>query len=461
MPIAEAVRRNGRSSMQSPATLLQQEAALGDDPRWQLIERITASQTFGKTTRSSQFLSFVCERTLIGRADEINEQTIGESVFGRAAGYDPGQDNIVRVQASRLRQKLETYFHEEGASEALRVIIPKGGYTPQFEATPTQLPVHEKRPSLVETPDNTVLNTVVATPLAGGKRRWLYILLLCILCPAVWELAYLRYEGPGASISLFGLQLIALPKSPDGPLWRELFQRGQTTLIVPCDSGLVLYERQSSKSVDLAQYLSGEGQAVPVINTSDSATNKANYRYTSIVDLQVASQLMALPEAMQGQTQIRYARDLKLDDLKGNNIILVGAKEANPWVELFEQHMNFAFDDKRDTYDFVVTNKSPQPGEAPTYKMVPSDPAHRAYALVALLPNLNGTGKVLIVEGSTMAGTDAASDFAFDGTKLASLLQPYIRHKGKLPYFEVLLQTSNIGGSAPDSKVVAYRIHQD
>jgi hypothetical protein len=123
--------------------------------------------------------------------------------------------------------------------------------------------------------------------------------------------------------------------------------------------------------------------------------------------------------------------------------------------------MNFAFDDKRDTYDFVVTNKSPQPGEAPTYKMVPSDPAHRAYALVALLPNLNGTGKVLIVEGSTMAGTDAASDFAFDGTKLASLLQPYIRHKGKLPYFEVLLQTSNIGGSAPDSKVVAYRIHQD
>jgi len=163
-----------------------------------------------------------------------------------------------------------------------------------------------------------------------------------------------------------------------------------------------------------------------VINTSDSATNKANYRYTSIVDLQVASQLMALPEAMQGQTQIRYARDLKLDDLKGNNIILVGAKEANPWVELFEQHMNFAFDDKRDTYDFVVTNKSPQPGEAPTYKMVPSDPAHRAYALVALLPNLNGTGKVLIVEGSTMAGTDAASDFAFDGTKLASLLQPYI-----------------------------------
>ncbi len=450
--------------MQSPAPLLQQEAALGTDPRWLLVERIVASQTFGKTTRSSQFLSFVCERTLTGRADEINEQNIGEHVFERSAGYDPGQDNIVRVQASRLRQKLEAYFHEEGASEALRVIIPKGGYTPQFEATPTQLPVHEERLELVETIGDAVPNTVVATPLAGGKRRWLYLLILCILCPAVWELAYLRYEGPGASISLFGLQLIAVPKAPDGLLWRELFQRSQTTLIVPCDSGLVMSQTQAGKSVNLAQYLSGEVQTVPVLNPSpaiDRTTNKASYRYTSIVDLQVASHLLTLPEAMQGHVEIRYARDLKLNDLKGNNIILVGAKEANPWVELFEQHMNFAFDDKRDTYDFVVTNKSPQPGESPTYKMVQSDPDHRAYALVALLPNLNGTGNVLIVEGSTMAGTDAASDFAFDGAKLASLLQPYMRHKGKLPYFEVLLQTSNIGGSAPDSKVVAYRIHPD
>ena len=76
---------------------------------------------------------------------------------------------------------------------------------------------------------------------------------------------------------------------------------------------------------------------------------------------------------MQAHTQIRYARDLKLDDLKGNNIILIGAKEANPWVELFEQHMNFTFDDKRDTYDFVITNKNPQPGESQTYRMEPVD----------------------------------------------------------------------------------------
>ena len=453
--------------MESPVRLLEPEAPLADDPRWRLIEHVVASQTFAKTTRLSQFLSYVCERTLTGRADEINEQNIGEHVFDRSPGYDPGQDNIVRVQASRLRQRLEAYFNEEGTGEELRVIIPKGCYVPRFEAAPVQqVPVYAERPGSIEPVSNTVStetesvpNSVVAA--AARPRWWLYVLILCILCPTLWVLTYLRYEGPGASVSFFGLQLVAVPEAPDRQLWKELFQKGQTTLIVPGDSGLVLYEGQSSKSVNLSQYLSGEVQTVPVINPIDSATSKAAYRYTSIVDLQVASQLVMLPEAMKAHAQIRYSRDLKLDDLKGNNIILIGAKEANPWVELFEQHMNFTFNDDRDTYNFVATNKSPQPGELTEYIMAPGDRAHRAYALVALLPNLNRTGNVLIVEGSTMAGTEAASDFAFEGKRLATLLQPYTRRKGEPPYFEVLLQTTSIGGGAPESKVLAYRIHQD
>lgn len=93
--------------------------------------------------------------------------------------------------------------------------------------------------------------------------------------------------------------------------------------------------------------------------------------------------------------------------------------------------------------------------------MVVDDPAHRAYALVALLPNLSRTGNVLIVEGSTMAGTEAASDFAFDGNRLEALLQPYLRTNKTMPHFEILLQTSNIGGAAPESNVVAFRIHKD
>ena len=120
-----------------------------------------------------------------------------------------------------------------------------------------------------------------------------------------------------------GLQLVSLPNSPDHPLWKQLFQRDQTTLVVPCDSGLVMYEVQSGKDINLEQYLSGEVQTVPVLNPSpviNNPTTRTLYRYTSIVDLQVASRLMTLAESLRGHRAIRYARDLEHDDLKGNNM---------------------------------------------------------------------------------------------------------------------------------------------
>jgi hypothetical protein len=56
---------------------------------------------------------------------------------------------------------------------------------------------------------------------------------------------------------------------------------------------------------------------------------------------------------------------------------------------------------------------------------------------------------------------EAAADFAFEGNRLMVLLNPHLHRDGMLPQFEVLLQTSSIGGSAPESNVVAYRIDQD
>jgi hypothetical protein len=459
--------------MAGSGTSLEQEVSLGSDSRRLLIQRILASQAFGKSPRLTQFLSYVCERTLTDRADEINEQKIGEQVFERPPGYDPGQDNIVRVQASRVRQRLETYFKEEGAGEELRVIIPKGGYVPQFVSPPLRQLLHreEERLSSGETAPEVVPGMALPPESAATtsthiprRRRWLYTVAFCFLFLNLFGIAYVYKQGPRASFSLFGLRLIVLQKRTASPLWSQMFEKEQSTVIVPGDSGLVLYESQADKTVPLAEYLSGDVQIVPQINPSttfDKPTSKTGYRYTTIVDLQTVSRLLQTPEALLGHGEIRYARDLKLDDLKGENAILIGDKTANPWVELFEPKMNFAFDVNRTNHNYVVTNRHPQPGEDPTYSREPNNATQRAYALLAFLPNLNRTGNILILEGTTMAGTEAASDFAFDGERLATVLQPYMRHKGELPYFEVLLQTSSIGGGAPESKVLAYRIHKD
>jgi Tol biopolymer transport system component len=99
------------------------------------LRRIVSSAGMEDAERLRQFLTFVVEETLQGRGTALKESVIGLEVFGRPAGYDPKTDPVVRVQARRLRVKLEEYDRDAGP-RPLRIDLPKGGYAPEFIATP-------------------------------------------------------------------------------------------------------------------------------------------------------------------------------------------------------------------------------------------------------------------------------------------------------------------------------------
>src|SRR5262249_47634205 len=103
------------------------------DTRRELVQRIAASPQFRKSPRMREFLFFITERTLQGQADELTEHNIGCGVFGRTDGYDPTEDNIVRVSARQLRSKLKEYCQAEGETEPLLLEIPRGAYVPVFK----------------------------------------------------------------------------------------------------------------------------------------------------------------------------------------------------------------------------------------------------------------------------------------------------------------------------------------
>ena len=77
--------------------------------------------------------------------------------------------------------------------------------------------------------------------------------------------------------------------------------------------------------------------------------------------------------------------------------------------------MNFVLTDDPQSGAPVFRNRSPQPAEPATFAMpgmfdvdVSEQREVDAYALVAMVPNLSGQGVVLLVEGLTMEGTEAA-----------------------------------------------------
>ena len=96
------------------------------------LERILASKGFQNAGRHSRLLRYVTEKTLSGEADQLKEYAVGVDVFDRDASYDPRVDSIVRVEAGRLRARLDEYYGSDGAASDVRIALPKGGYVPQF-----------------------------------------------------------------------------------------------------------------------------------------------------------------------------------------------------------------------------------------------------------------------------------------------------------------------------------------
>ena len=100
------------------------------------LDRILASAAFANAERASSFLRFVVVRALAGRAGEIKESVIAVEALGRSPSFDSKSDPIVRVEARRLRDRLESFYRREGADDPVLISLPKGGYVPEFSERP-------------------------------------------------------------------------------------------------------------------------------------------------------------------------------------------------------------------------------------------------------------------------------------------------------------------------------------
>jgi hypothetical protein len=96
------------------------------------IEKVLASREFFQSVRMGRFLRFSVEKTLRGEEDELKEYLLGIAVFDRNGEYDPHIDPIVRVEARRLRAKLNRYYESEGRHDPILIEYPKGHYVPLF-----------------------------------------------------------------------------------------------------------------------------------------------------------------------------------------------------------------------------------------------------------------------------------------------------------------------------------------
>ena len=419
-----------------------------DDERWIAARDLAASPSFVRSPRLGQLLLFLVSKTLTGRDGAISEPEIARSVFGRNDDFDPSTDTIVRSHLLRLRQRLEQHESETAsAPDRFRILIPRGQYLVDFldrggRHERSEPDVHRETqpaPSLQPEQPNSVWRKIYL--------RWALLILVCI---------------GGLGLSPDVRRRFAHPATRSQTLWDGVFQSGQRTAFIAADSSLVILHQFLHHGTGLSDYLSGAYReaARNTLGNQPDVLIVANRRYTSMVDVSIMQHLGEQAAKRHGIVEARFAREFSVEELKRTNAVISGSRGANPWMELFEPQMNFTITNNYEGGGSFVVNRHPLPGEAEKYVEGDGATGHPMFGVLAFLPNLEPSRNVLIMEGTSLAATQAVCDLAFDENSLGPALQKVRRRDGSLPHFELLLSSTVVNGNASNFQILAYRIYE-
>lgn len=96
------------------------------------MEQVLQSTTFLRASQVRNFLRYICEMELAGRASALHEYLIAVEAMGLPSSYSADDDSSVRRRAYALRQKLDSVYATELAAAPVRIEVPKGSYVPKF-----------------------------------------------------------------------------------------------------------------------------------------------------------------------------------------------------------------------------------------------------------------------------------------------------------------------------------------
>jgi hypothetical protein len=174
-------------------------------------------------------------------------------------------------------------------------------------------------------------------------------------------------------------------------------------------------------------------------------------RQSSFADSSFSWKMLQLAASQDAHPNLRFARDYSFRELKANNAILLGNGRSNPWVQPFEGKLVLKWEfDKAEGVYYPVDTRQParslrtgRPGEA-----------HEGYFTLALLPNLGGTGNVLLVAATGGSATSAAADFLADEKSMNDLRRMLpAGNSAVFPPFEALVKTQSRSGGGRETRI--------
>lgn len=423
------------------------------------LERVLQSRALHGSENLRAFLKFVVLKTLDHQDSQLKEYTIATEVFGRGNSYDSRNDSVVRVQAGRLRVKLQEYYTTEGKHDKVLIDLPKGHYTPSFAYSETN-GVERANAAPARLDAVAAQAPAAQKPLARARRlRWLLgaMAALCVGLTALVIIVGLKSSpSPGAATDKAP---VASEVQAAVPLWADFLRSPEPVLVAFSNTK---FQGTAETGMRLLNPITGAGAAE---TNRDAAITE---HYTGVGEVMG---VYALGEFFyKAGRSIRVKRSLLLtwDDLKTTDIVILGSPAENNMLRDLPQQQDFIFrltKDANDTSAFGVVNPKPGPGEQRAYLARQEGPSRSQisedYAVISLLRGLDENRRLLILAGITTFGTQAAAEYVTKPEHIKDLIAhlntaPPGQPPKLPPYFQVLVKVK-VNGGVPVQ--VAYVTH--
>lgn len=300
------------------------------------LSKIAESKYF-TSANDVKLLQYLINSTLEEKT--LKETIIAIDVFGRDASFDPSSDSIVRSNIYNLRKKLESYYRNEGASDKIRFVIPKGSYQVQFQ--------ENKKDSL-----------------KIDKQKGIALKIFFPLTIALTLIfAFLYFSEKHDSSAMANMN--------GNPVLNYYIHSGNSLLIVlgdyfmmektqlPDSSFNYVRDPEINNQNDLLKYL----EKKPELKES---LKKLGQSYFGEEIPLCFHQLLKILGKQSQNVRMKYASELLLSDIRENDIIFVGDFATLGILKPFFKKTNFRYsnlppaiyilNDKQDTTEFISLN---------------------------------------------------------------------------------------------------------
>jgi hypothetical protein len=390
------------------------------------LEKVLNSTGFYKSRRYKELLKFLVKAEMEGRP--VKETTLAIDLFEKDASFNPAEDTVVRVSIGNIRKRLSNYYYTEGASDSLRMEIPKGSY-----------------------------NLVFKNVKPGQYRFWNVRRRLMFVVMAA---------GIGIVLSGFIFMLLKnrelekrfFPVESDNAIWHEFISSGIPPMIVMGDH-FFMYEMHEK-----------EKRRIFIRDTRVNSLEEYNSKsstmlrpwqpleFTYLTEATAISMTEILPVLMMNpqKTVVKQASQLIWADFNQFNIIFTGTVKCT--FELQKLLPNFHIQVERDSV--YQLQRLDDRGDVVEIYPLPRSGPNNMITDYAYVGKIRGPGNhaVMIITSGDDVGLNYAVKTLVSPDFTNKLKQQYPGISSESPfYFEMILKVEGVRRTEFKSEIVFFR----